>query len=72
MYGKNSTVEMDSECLQAWWLQTGRGLWQMRDLTFHLKACKKSHWQQISIRLPVVWYATHVPDWETNGKHWTN
>lgn len=31
---------------------------QMRILTFHLKACKKFHWQlQISIRLPALWYA---------------
>lgn len=56
-------------CLQVWSLQTGRGLLQMRDLTFHLKACKKSHWQQISIRLPEVWYATRVLCWEANMKH---
>lgn len=33
-------------------------MWQMRDRTFHFKACKKFHRQlQISIRLPALWYA---------------
>lgn len=37
-------------------------MWQMRDRTFHFKACKKFHRQlQISIRLPALWYAGR--DW---------
>lgn len=55
-------------CSQAWRPQAGRDLRQMRDSTFHLKHARKSHWQQISIRLPVVWYATRVSDW---GKMWS-
>lgn len=43
--------------------QAGRDLRQMRDWTFHLKHARRSRWQQITIRLPVVWYATRVSDW---------
>lgn len=41
MWGVNSTVER--MLLQARWLQTGRSLWQMRDLTFHLKKHARNH-----------------------------
>lgn len=41
MRGVNSMVER--VFLQARWLQTGRSLWQMRDLTFHLKKHARNH-----------------------------